>query len=81
MDLAGALAKLRDGDLVRLDADAGRLDVLIDEAAWQQRQPASSGLSRYAAGMGREPFSNFRSHVTPAEQGAAAVTFIPSAGG
>ena len=44
--LLGPIAYLKDGDRIRLDAKAGTLDVLLDEAAWQQRvkdhQPAAS---------------------------------------
>ena len=37
----GPLAKLRDGDVVRLDAPAGRLDVLVPEAEWAARPLAT----------------------------------------
>ena len=77
----GALARLRDGHPIRLDADSGRLDVLVEAPIWAQCQPDSSDLSRYATGIGRELFGGFRSTVTPAEQGAASVAFMPSAGG
>ena len=33
----GAIAKIRDGDIIRLDAPAGRLDVLVDAAEWAAR--------------------------------------------
>ncbi|HSM22797.1 MAG TPA: phosphogluconate dehydratase, partial [Rubrivivax sp.] len=36
----GPLAKVRDGDLIRLDADAGSLQALVDEAEWAARKPA-----------------------------------------
>lgn len=36
----GPLAKVRDGDMVRVDAVAGTLDVLVDEATWAARTPA-----------------------------------------
>ena len=75
----GALAKLRDGDPIRLDADTGKLDVLMEPAAWQDREPVPGDLGRYATGMGRELFGGFRRTVTPAEQGAAAVAFMPGA--
>jgi phosphogluconate dehydratase len=57
----GPIAKLRDGDVLRLDAAAGRLEVLIDADEWQARVPASTDLSRYATGLGREMFAQFRS--------------------
>jgi phosphogluconate dehydratase len=76
----GALAKLRDGDPVRLDAVTGALDVLIEPDVFDAREPVTRDLVRYGAGVGRELFGNFRRHVTPAEQGAAAIAFMPGAG-
>jgi phosphogluconate dehydratase len=67
----GPIAKLRDGDLIRLDARAGRLEALVDEADWAWRTAAEPDLSRYADGLGRELFGNFRAAVTSAEAGAA----------
>jgi phosphogluconate dehydratase len=69
----GPIARLRDGDVVRLDAAAGRLDVLVDAAAWAARAPAVADLSANAHGLGRELFAPFRSTVGPAEAGAAVV--------
>ncbi len=50
--MGGALARLRDDDLVRLDAIAGTLDVLLDESAWHSREAVQIDLSRNALGMG-----------------------------
>ncbi len=72
----GPLNKLRDGDPMRLDAIAGTLDVLIDPEVWAKREPAASDLARHQSGLGRELFGNFRAQVTPAEEGASAVTFL-----
>ncbi len=69
----GPIAKLRDGDVVRLDAVAGRLDVLVDPAAWAARTPVAADLSDNGHGLGRELFTAFRSTVGPAETGAAVV--------
>jgi phosphogluconate dehydratase len=69
----GPIAKLRDGDVVRVDSAAGRLDVLVDAAAWAARAPAIGDLSANAHGLGRELFTAFRSTVGPAEAGAAVV--------
>jgi phosphogluconate dehydratase len=65
----GPLAKLRDGDIVRVDAEAGTLDVLVDEAEWSVRTPAPYTPSAQT-GFGRELFTNFRRHAGGAEQGA-----------
>ena len=72
----GPLAKVRDGDLIRLDAAAGRLDALVDEGEWAWRTAAEPDLSRYARGLGRELFANFRAAVTSADAGAAAIAFL-----
>ena len=67
----GMLAKLRDGDILRLDAVAGRLDVLTEGVA--ERAPLAPDLSANAVGIGRELFEPFRRNVGPATQGAAVV--------
>ena len=69
----GPIAKLRDGDVIRLDAAAGRLDVLVDAATWAARAPETMDLTANAHGLGRELFAAFRSNVGSAETGAAVV--------
>ncbi len=66
----GPIALLRDGDLIRLDAPAGRLDVLVDEADWARRTPAQADLSANRFGTGRDLFEPFRTGVGPADRGA-----------
>ncbi|WP_334175556.1 phosphogluconate dehydratase [Pseudoxanthobacter sp.] len=68
--VGGPIALVRDGDLIRVDAVAGRLDVLVDEREWAARQPATADLSGSAAGIGRELFMPFRASVGPADKGA-----------
>ena len=53
----GALAKLREGDLVRIDAEAGSMDVLVDAAEWQAREVVLPELAGNQSGMGRELFA------------------------
>lgn len=65
----GPLAKVRNGDMVRVDAVAGTLDVLVDEAEWSARTPDEC-KAPVATGFGRELFANFRRHAGGAEQGA-----------
>ena len=70
---AGPIAKLRDGDLVRLDAVAGTLDARVEAAEWAARQPAAPGAAQtddHAHGLGRELFAGLRRNVSSAEQGA-----------
>ena len=69
----GAIARVRDGDVIRLDAAENQLDVLVDPAELSRRAPANADLSAHACGIGRELFAAFRSHVGPADTGAAVV--------
>jgi phosphogluconate dehydratase len=66
----GPIAKLRDGDIVRVDAVAGRLEVKVDPAEWAQREAVEPDLSASHAGVGRELFSPFRTAVGRADAGA-----------
>jgi len=67
----GGIAKIRDGDPIRLDAVAGTLDALVPEADWAARTPATADLSENAYGVGRELFTAFRTSVGPSVSGAA----------
>ncbi len=67
----GPLARLRDGDIVRLDAVAGTLSVLA--ADFDSREPVTADLSTNRHGMGRELFEAFRQSVGTSETGAAVV--------
>jgi phosphogluconate dehydratase len=69
--MGGPLAKLRDGDLVRLDAGAGTLEVLED--GFETRAPVTADLSANGQGLGRELFEVFRRNVGLATDGAATV--------
>ena len=71
--VGGPLAKLRDGDRVRLDARTGDLLALVTEAEWQSRAVASPDpdtLQRHTRGMGRELFAGMRRQALTAEEGA-----------
>ncbi|QIG80364.1 phosphogluconate dehydratase [Stakelama tenebrarum] len=67
----GPLAKLRDGDIVRLDAEAGTLEALVDAAEWESRNLAPAPPP--AIGTGRELFGMMRHLADEAERGASAV--------
>ncbi len=67
----GPLAKVRDGDIVRLDADAGRLEVLVDAIELAARPDLRPDLGGNSSGVGRELFEVFRRAVGGAEEGAA----------
>ncbi|WP_300034980.1 phosphogluconate dehydratase [uncultured Roseobacter sp.] len=64
----GAICKLQDGDIVRVDAVAGTLDILTENV--MDREPATADLSGNAFGLGRELFRNFRREVGTADTGA-----------
>ena len=69
----GPLARVLDGDIVRLDAVAGTLDVLVDAAEWNARTPAQMPAAQAldnTFGFGRELFAGFRRNALSAEEGA-----------
>jgi len=69
----GPLAKVRDGDVIRLDAAAETVQALVDPAEWAARPLATMPEALRAAngiGMGRELFANMRRNALAAEQGA-----------
>jgi len=67
----GAISKIRDGDMIRLDADAGTLEYVGDLHEFLSRTPATEDLRAEHVGMGRELFAGFRSLVGTADQGAS----------
>lgn len=73
----GPLAKVRDGDPIRIDGRNGELRVLVDAAEWEARDPAAPPPAEI--GCGRELFAFMRAAFSPAEQGASAFTASLSA--
>ncbi|MEZ5810077.1 MAG: phosphogluconate dehydratase [Rhizobiaceae bacterium] len=67
----GAIGKVRDGDMVRLDAGAGSLEVLVGTDELDARPAAEAGRTLSGSGFGQELFAGFRSRVGPADMGAA----------
>ena len=67
----GPIARIRNGDIIRLDATHGKLDLLVDAAELAARTPAAPDLSGNAYGMGRELFAPFRAVAGPADHGAS----------
>mgnify|MGYP001072894582 FL=1 len=65
----GPIARLRDGDILRVDAKAGALDILTE--GWQDRPLPEPDLSGNEHGLGRELFASFRSVVGAADTGAS----------
>jgi phosphogluconate dehydratase len=69
----GPLAKVRDGDVIRLDATAGTLDALVEAQEWARRElasPTSTQRDEAGHGLGRELFAGLRRQVRSAEEGA-----------
>jgi phosphogluconate dehydratase len=69
----GAIGKLRDGDMIVIDADAGTMDAQVDAAEWAARAPAELDVSGNQYGLGRELFAHMRAVATVAEQGGTAL--------
>ena len=69
----GAIARLRDGDVLSLDADAGTLQVQADGPDWQQRELATCPQT-VRRGWGRELFAFMRAQASSAELGASVFT-------
>jgi phosphogluconate dehydratase len=66
----GPLAKVRDGDVLRLDADNGVLEALVPDEELASRE-AAPGAPAHQTGTGRELFAAFRDVVGRADQGAS----------
>ena len=69
----GPLAKVRTGDIVRLDAVAGTLEALVPATEWHARPLAQRDAAladSHAHGLGRELFAGLRRNVSTAETGA-----------
>ncbi len=67
----GPISLIRDGDIIRLAAISGTLEVLVSAAELAKREPARADLSGNEWGMGRELFAPFRRNAGPADQGAS----------
>ena len=67
----GAIAKLQDGDMVRLCANSGTLSVLVDLEIWSARVPAATPAEKF--GTGRELFALMRATADEAEKGGSAM--------
>jgi phosphogluconate dehydratase len=67
----GPIGKVRTGDMVRLDPDAGILEVLISVAELKARPKPVADLSANDFGMGRELFLGMRQMAGRADEGAS----------
>ncbi|MDC0127669.1 phosphogluconate dehydratase [Methylophilaceae bacterium] len=73
----GSIAKIKEGDIIRLNAVVGSMNVLVDEAEWDKRELAKMTKEQKLNnehGIGRELFTSVRKNVLSAEEGA--ITWI-----
>jgi phosphogluconate dehydratase len=75
----GPLAKVRDGDIVRLDSIAGTLTAHVPEEVFAGRDIATPVLAQNEHGMGRDLFRMFRANAAAAEEGGGVC--VPGAAG
>ena len=73
----GPLGRVRTGDIILLDADAGILRALVPEAEWAARVVETPDLTSSHVGMGRELFAMFRATISAAEEGATTFGLPP----
>ncbi|MEH0076591.1 phosphogluconate dehydratase [Pannonibacter sp. Pt2] len=66
----GPIARIQDGDVIRVDAVKGTLEVLVDAAEFNARPLATHDLSANQTGTGRDLFAPFRALVGTADTGA-----------
>jgi phosphogluconate dehydratase len=69
----GLLAKVRDGDVIRVDVGAGRLELLLDDATLAARDYADPGVRDVRYGFGRQIFAPLRGSLQSAEAGASSI--------
>jgi len=65
----GPIARLRDGDVIRIDPENNTLEVRVDAREFESRRPER--FTQQSWGLGRELFAPFRAHVGPADKGAS----------
>jgi phosphogluconate dehydratase len=70
----GAIAKLQDGDIVRLCANSGTLSTLVDADIWAARAPAPTPAQH--VGTGRELFALMQAGADEAEKGGSAMLAV-----
>ena len=67
----GPIARLRNGDIIALDAEAGTLTAELSPETLHSRPPAEYDLEAYSHGYGRELFQMFRENASGPELGAS----------
>ncbi len=72
-ETGGPIARLRDGDVIRMDAKNGILDCLIDIKELMEREPARRRDEKKGPDLGRSIFSVLRKNLSGASKGASAI--------
>ncbi len=70
----GMIGKVRTGDVIRLDANSGKLELLVDAEELAERRAPEPDLTHYHQGLGRDLFANFRANVSGASEGASSIS-------
>ncbi len=69
----GMLAKVRDGDIIRMDAHNNTLELKVAEQKLTERESASPDLDSSRYGHGRQIFAPLRKKLSDAEEGASSI--------
>nr|MDJ0808482.1 phosphogluconate dehydratase [Desulfobacterales bacterium] len=69
----GLLAKVRDGDIIRMDAHNNALELKLDERELADREYAAPDLASHRYGLGRQIFAPLRKDLAGAEEGASSI--------
>ena len=72
----GPIAKIKDGDVIRLDAVSGQLDIQVEPAEFAARDAAPFRPNASSSGLGRELFGGFRGAVSNSEQGGSVFSML-----
>jgi len=67
----GPISRLRDGDIIKLDARAGVLEVQVEPTVLMSRQAVMPDVFDTTYGVGRELFTRLREGASPADEGAS----------
>ena len=76
----GPLARVQDGDVIRVDCETGNLELQVDEREFEGRKPVPFRPNQSHSGLGREMFGAFRAGATHTETGASLFDFFMPAG-
>jgi phosphogluconate dehydratase len=74
--LGGGIARVRDGDIIVLDCEAGELEARVSSDEWNARQPAPN-TAPAGHDIGRSLFALNRANVGPADEGALSISCGP----